>query len=238
MNQDVVIPPADIRYRIVSQEHSAEDYLQIGRGGVRVILEHLKPHTDLLNRPANVLDFGCGCARSIQPLKQEAPLWTLTGTDIDSVTVGWSKSNVPGVTFHTNGPNPPLVYPDASFDLVYALSVFSHLNAEMEDAWLKELLRVMKPGGYLYLTFTGQHVLQKSPESFPTDVVFTFRLNGFAYFSNIGDGILPEWYQTSLQNKEYIESRLRLIDRKAKVLDSRIGGHWGWQDSMLVLKAS
>jgi SAM-dependent methyltransferase len=40
---------------------------------------------------------------------------------------------------------------DRFFDLVYAFSVFTHID-EWETAWLAELRRVLKPGGVAYLT--------------------------------------------------------------------------------------
>jgi len=51
---------------------------------------------------------------------------------------------------------PTLPIPDASIDLVYAFSVFSHID-EFELAWLAELRRVLKPGGIAYLTTHTDH---------------------------------------------------------------------------------
>ncbi len=44
---------------------------------------------------------------------------------------------------------------DGSFDLIWAVSVFTHL-AETWSAWLLELHRVLKPGGILLATFMGE----------------------------------------------------------------------------------
>ena len=43
-----------------------------------------------------------------------------------------------------------------SFDLVYALSVFTHLTSELQLAWRDELLRVLRPDGLLLLTTHGR----------------------------------------------------------------------------------
>ena len=71
-----------------------------------------------------------------------------------------------------------LPFADASFDLVYAGSVFTHLS-ELADAWLLELLRITEPGGLLYLTVHDQGSIefcrQKDPES------LSRALTGFAW---------------------------------------------------------
>ena len=50
-------------------------------------------------------------------------------------------------------------YPDATFDLIYAFSVFTHLAPAGQTFWIAELTRVLKPGGCLFLTTHGEHYL-------------------------------------------------------------------------------
>jgi len=76
----------------------------------------------------------------------------LFGTDINRALVRWCARNIPFGTFAQNGLAPPLRYPDESFDLIYGISVFTHLPDEMQLPWLAELKRVLKPGGVLYVT--------------------------------------------------------------------------------------
>ncbi|HEV8549506.1 MAG TPA: class I SAM-dependent methyltransferase [Polyangiaceae bacterium] len=49
-------------------------------------------------------------------------------------------------------PNAPLPYAGDSFDLVVSMDVIEHLPPEGLLPWLQELLRVLKPGGLLFLT--------------------------------------------------------------------------------------
>ena len=61
-----------------------------------------------------------------------------------------------------NGELPPLDQPDEMFDLVYCVSVFTHLSRSWSD-WPIELHRVLKPGGLMLATFMGEGESQESP---------------------------------------------------------------------------
>jgi SAM-dependent methyltransferase len=101
--------------------------------------------------PVSVLDFGCGCGRVARHWRGVE----LTGTDYNPELVEWCRANLPHA-FDVNRLEPPLPYPDAAFDLVYALSVFTHLPERLQSAWMDELRRVVRPGGHLFITTHGR----------------------------------------------------------------------------------
>lgn len=77
----------------------------------------------------------------------------LFGTDIDGESIDWCQSKLGHMaTFTVNGFWPPLPFADGFFDVIYSISVFTHLPEDMQTAWLAELRRVAKPGGLLLLT--------------------------------------------------------------------------------------
>lgn len=51
-----------------------------------------------------------------------------------------------------------LSYPDDTFDLVVSISVIEHIHKEFTAA-IREMIRVVRPGGHIYLTFpvAGEH---------------------------------------------------------------------------------
>jgi SAM-dependent methyltransferase len=54
---------------------------------------------------------------------------------------------------------------DATFDLVYSLSVFTHLSEPLQRFWIDELARVLRPGGFLLITTHGAHYREQlSPQ--------------------------------------------------------------------------
>lgn len=104
-----------------------------------------------------VLDFGCGSARLIRHLRCVAGI-RLIGSDLDAASIAWCQANVPGVEFHVNGPRPPLDFAaDDSIDLVMASSVFTHIPLEIQDEWIQEIRRVLRPGGFLVCTVHGTY---------------------------------------------------------------------------------
>lgn len=100
-----------------------------------------------------VLEFGCGCGRVLRHLKKIWPHVSLYGTDVDPTLIKWSADNLGDVaTFSTNGYAPPLDFDNDSLDAIYLVSVFTHLDEDVQLKWLEEFHRVLKPGGLVLVT--------------------------------------------------------------------------------------
>jgi len=150
-------PPPALANRVGSLE-SAEDpcayYEDLGRRARADILGVLGPDWSFEGK--SVLDFGCGAGRTLRHFLTEAETAEFWGCDIDAESIEWLEANLsPPLRVFQNGPEPPLSAPDESFDLIWAVSVFTHL-VETWSSWLLELRRVLKPGGLLVATFMGE----------------------------------------------------------------------------------
>lgn len=104
-----------------------------------------------------ILDWGCGCGR-LARYTARLPNVALTGCDIDADNVAWCAEHLLG-RFASTTLTPPLPFVDASFDLVYGVSVFTHLREPLQNAWLDELRRVTAPGALLLMTIHGHTAL-------------------------------------------------------------------------------
>lgn len=102
-----------------------------------------------------VLDFGCGAGRVLRHFQAEAGKAEFHGCDIHAPSIDYMRANYPIFTTFVNGEQPPLEVGSDVFDLVYAVSVFTHLPHSWE-AWLLEMRRVLKPGGLLVATFLNK----------------------------------------------------------------------------------
>lgn len=122
-----------------------------------------------------MLDFGCGCGRTLRWFNGSEP--HLHGTDIDAEAIGWCQKNLHFADFEMNEGLPPLDYADETFDLIYAISVFTHLDEERQFLWLDELKRATKPGGIVLLTVHGEHARKVLPDEEAREV----EQNGFKF---------------------------------------------------------
>ena len=108
-----------------------------------------------LDQKIRVLDFGCGVGRPLLHITREYPAPSYYACDIDDSAIAFIRKNYPQVQASVTRFSPPLPYETGFFDLVYSVSIFSHLNKEDHEIWLKELARVTKPGGWCFLTTLG-----------------------------------------------------------------------------------
>ena len=142
------LPPRRLMVRVAGTG-DADWFLRSGRAGFDAIAAHA-PLAEL----QAVLDFGCGCGRVTRWWRDFNG--RVAGSDVSGPAIEWCRANLPFARFEKNALEPPLVFEDESFDLVYALSVFTHLTAELQLAWRDELRRLLRPGGRLLLTTHGR----------------------------------------------------------------------------------
>ncbi len=101
-----------------------------------------------------LLDFGCGPCYFLE--RAAARGWDAHGVEL----AGWSReaARVRNVTERLHvGLLADQQFPDGHFDVVYSSQVLEHLARPKAD--LRELWRVLRPGGVLYLNVPNYHRL-------------------------------------------------------------------------------
>jgi 2-polyprenyl-3-methyl-5-hydroxy-6-metoxy-1,4-benzoquinol methylase len=134
-------------------------FLSSGQLAAETIRETATRHGRPLDELQSLLDFGCGSGRITRWWR--ALDADVHGSDADARAVRWCRANLVFARFASNGRRPPLAYDGESFDLVYAISVFTHLTEELQRPWLDELRRVLRPGGLLVISTHGAHYLDR-----------------------------------------------------------------------------
>ncbi len=152
------VPPPHLIMRVAGTP-DLDWFLESGRLAAASIREALERAGAPVEQLSSILDFGCGCGRVVRN-------WagldaSVAGSDLSGVAVEWCREHLPFARFETNGLSPPLAFEDASFDLTYALSVFTHLPEAIQHEWMDELRRVVRPGGFVLLTTHGERYLER-----------------------------------------------------------------------------
>jgi SAM-dependent methyltransferase len=107
-----------------------------------------------------ILDFGCGCGRVLHHWQGLTGV-RIYGTDLQLSLLRECRRVLPFAHVAVNGPEPPLPFADQSFDLVYSLSVFTHLDERQQLLWRDEIQRILKPHGLWVVTTQGEVYLSK-----------------------------------------------------------------------------
>ena len=150
------LPPVKLAARIgvAAGADPMRFYVDEGRR-LRALIDDLLPD-DWNWVGKRVLDFGCGSARVLRHFGAEAAEGEFTGCDIDARSIGWAAGHMsPPFRFLRNRPTPPLELAAGTLDLVWAMSVFTHITDAWSD-WLVEMHRLLAPGGMLLASWLGE----------------------------------------------------------------------------------
>jgi len=227
MLQGNPLPPPSVM-NLVQGNTDPVYYIQNGTAAFETVTETLQKSWVDVNQMERILDFGCGCGRVLRHWKPYAHRIDIHGTDYNPELVYWSHKLCKHATVGRNSAAPPLAYPDNYFSYIYALSVFTHLTVELQDAWMDECFRVLKPGGVLLFTTHGDYTVpfmpeEKRPEYNNGQVVVINE-------DNVGENVCAAFHPLI-----YVQTHML---RKYKLLQfyPRAGRGVPWQDVYLVQK--
>lgn len=102
---------------------------------------------------ARVLELGCGNAQKTRQIVRETDVSTITAAEVDQIQheKNLKIDDLPDVAFKSYGAE-AINEPDASFDIVLMFKSLHHVPAEHMNQSFIEIARVLKPGGYAYIS--------------------------------------------------------------------------------------
>jgi len=160
-NRGLPLPPSRLIY-LVAGSNDLGWFLGSGARAAASIREAMGRNGVDVEALGAVLDFGCGAGRTLRHWHGLART-KVCGTDYNPALVRWCRARLGFADVRLNGLSGRVDWPDSTFDLAYALSVFTHLTGPVADAWVVELARVIRPGGYLLITTHGDHYRDALP---------------------------------------------------------------------------
>jgi SAM-dependent methyltransferase len=164
------------------------------------------------------LDFGCSSGRVARVLAAAYPKTRWCGCDPNAPAITWASATLPGIDFFVNGDIPALPLADASLDLAYAISIWSHFAPELGLSWFEEMRRLIRPGGHLVVTTHGMTSVAyyaqlglRTPQQ-SDEIIGTFYRRGWWYAPEFGEegdwGVVnPDW-GTAFVSPEWLMTQL------------------------------
>lgn len=224
------IPPASLRSK-VNGNLSIKSFIKQGKQSTDDLKNALSSINKNLTDFDNILDFGCGCGRTILYLDQ-IEIKKITATDIDQSAIKWLKKNIPSLNVSTNYTAPPLNCGDNNFDLIFVFSVFTHLSTDLENSWLTELKRVLDFNGILIITIQGEKAYQALSKKEQAVVKEKGRLELYdPYWLHF----YGKWYKGTIHEKNNFIKKLEKYFTVVKYLPNSLCNN---QDIIILQKTS
>jgi SAM-dependent methyltransferase len=101
----------------------------------------------------DILELGCGRAELTRLIATGGPGRRITALEVDQIqhALNLQITDLPNVEFKLGGAE-RIPAPDRSFDVVFMFKSLHHVPLDRMDAAFAELHRVLRPGGYAYIS--------------------------------------------------------------------------------------
>jgi SAM-dependent methyltransferase len=217
---DLPIPPQSLRHRV----HGANDvdsFLEAGRQRSQSLIGALAQIGEPIERFESVLDFGCGSGHILRWMLPLLSAQRICGSDTDREAIAWCARHIPQAHFTVNSGQPPTSFANHSFDLIYAISVFPHLNEAHQFHWLAELQRITRPGGIVLLSVHGTSY----KNGLPTQTAAELAQSGCSCVASDGrKDVLPDRDQIAFHTTEYVNRYYSRFFEVAAYIDRGMSG--------------
>lgn len=165
MEKKLKLPPKKSRFCWKGLRND-DFYMMTAESEVRRLIRNCK-----LTKDSTILDIGCGQGRLAYGLISLMPdIKKYIGIDVHKRSINWCKTAIgdeyKNFNFiHIDKANPRynqkgsdiksgfrLPFEDETFDVINLYSVFTHMKLETIKIYLREIFRVLKKGGHVFMT--------------------------------------------------------------------------------------
>lgn len=134
---------------------SASAYLREGRQVATELGELLSGADHPLGEAEAICDLASGPGKVLDHL-EAGPVAKLAAVDVNPAAIEWLRRNRPEVDARRTDPTPPCPFEDRSFDLLFSISLLTHLSEFDGLEWLREVGRLLSDDGVALITVHGE----------------------------------------------------------------------------------
>jgi SAM-dependent methyltransferase len=175
--------PGDYSVKRVQNLSSTVEAMVAGFTDYRRVAALASRYVDL-GPNTRILDWGCGFGRVCRHFLHNFPGARVTGVELDEFNLDWMSEHLPNIVPIKTGLDAKIDLPDASADVIYGISVMTHIRQSQQVAWLEELKRILAPGGVLILTTSGSGALAFGSRWLDRRCLDSWRNLGFLEFDH------------------------------------------------------
>jgi SAM-dependent methyltransferase len=229
---NAVISPDDDIFRFFAthpdSRNPLRDYIADGWRTLCELQRVLDRASKSLYHCRSFLEFACGHGRFTRHLAPALAPGVLTISDVVPGCVEFLRRHWPVDGFDSTADPRGLRIP-ARFEVVFALSLFSHLPESTWQEWLRTLYGAVAPGGVLVLTTHGEQAARKSGVDLGE--------RGFAFFAaSESQALGTQDYGTTFTAAHYVGEAIAAVATPAEV-SHLPAAFWCYQDAWILRRS-
>lgn len=222
-----VIDPRDEIYRFFANHEIAanpvREYLADGWRTLSELLLVMEAVDRPLSKARSMLEFAAGFGRFTRHLARVLP-GRLTVSDVQPGSVDFLREQFGVQGFYSTADPEALTIP-GRYEIVFVLSMFTHLPPRMWTPWLRKLFSAVEPGGHLVFSVHHEEIPGMTIEYGPGDTQFIV--------SSESSSLDAQQYGTTFARRSWVEAEVgRALGRPVTLY--REHAFWHGQDAVLV----
>lgn len=166
-------------------EGGEDHYFAVGRAVLDIVARSL----DAAQRPVagvrRVLDLPCGHGRILRHLQAAFPEAEITACDLNRDGVDFCAATFGAVPVYSREDPAEIPLARGAFDLIVAVSLFTHFDADLWPGFLDLFSACLRPGGVLFFTTNGRYACAHPVRGFgdarTASLRETYERTGFGY---------------------------------------------------------
>lgn len=230
MNIDCTIDPRDDIFQFFARNaahgNPIREYLSDGWRTLSELLVLMDSVGLPLTRTESMLEFASGFGRFTRHLVKVLP-GRVTCSDVLPGANEFVRAQF-GVRVFESAHDPDAIAAPRTFDLVFVLSLFTHLPPAMWDRWLKALHAMVRPGGALVFSVHNERAARREGVAFDGQGTFFVA-------SSESPSIPGQVYGTTFTTRRHAEDAVRAALGSSPLL-YKDTAFWSGQDAVVVTK--